>query len=270
MKLSILIIEDDQKHLEDAKQAMKSHDQLAVDYATTYQEAKKLLAEKEYSGIISDIFFPYDAGGWSPVIRSKCYELLEYCGIKFYSYGEINQHIEEIIRAADEWMDGSSMHPSGVVIADLALERDIPLVFCTDTYHHGYKTEPINQWARENRISVVDCYSEKDSYTSQGLNKNWTEAFNKLTEHKKRMMEITCREDFVKILNKKGVKKLLKILSGGGLYIGDQTEGFDLLQHYLDKFHLESYNEQICGGITHGRCGELIELNRRRRKELFT
>src|SRR3989344_2795808 len=33
-----------------------------------------------------------------------------------------------------------------------------PFVFCTDTSHHGIKTEPINHYAtRSNNIEVIDC-----------------------------------------------------------------------------------------------------------------
>jgi len=60
-KLEILVVEDNPKHLEDAKAEMEKNGQhvdMNVDYAGTLDEAMELVAGKAYDGIISDVFFP--------------------------------------------------------------------------------------------------------------------------------------------------------------------------------------------------------------------
>lgn len=92
--LEILLIEDEPKHLADAKaevqKAIESGLAIQVDYASSYVEVQKARGGKKYDGIISDIFFPFDPDapeeelswgekaikGWNGSAKSKCYELL--------------------------------------------------------------------------------------------------------------------------------------------------------------------------------------------------
>ena len=53
--LEILVMEDDQKHLADAKTTLQKAVEkgvVKVDYATSYQEAESMLKSKEYDGFI--------------------------------------------------------------------------------------------------------------------------------------------------------------------------------------------------------------------------
>lgn len=185
--MKILIIEDEAKHIEDAKVAVAKNSEINADFAKTFDEAKKLMEENSYDGIISDIFFPRNEKkeisnapiGWSGVIRSKCYDLLENFGV---NYGKnCSDFGKKVVEAADEWMQCRTMHPTGVAIADMALKSKVPVVMCTDTYHHGYKTQPICSWAGKNEVAVFDAYPKSDEYTASASEKNWTEAIERLS-----------------------------------------------------------------------------------------
>ncbi|MBI2618055.1 response regulator [Candidatus Kaiserbacteria bacterium] len=60
--MRILVIEDTQKHLNDAKKYVKGLVGCMVDFATTLCEAEELLMQNQYDGVISDVFFPAKAG----------------------------------------------------------------------------------------------------------------------------------------------------------------------------------------------------------------
>lgn len=60
--MRILVIEDNEKHLNDARQYSQTLTGCEVDFATTLAEALALLEENSYDGVISDVFFPAETG----------------------------------------------------------------------------------------------------------------------------------------------------------------------------------------------------------------
>ena len=76
----------------------------------------------------------------------------------------------------DGWMDGELIPPTGVVIVDKSRKAGIPVVLCTDTYHHGMSTQPVFDYTTQNSITVVDASPE----TGEGnaSTKNWAKAFS--------------------------------------------------------------------------------------------
>lgn len=60
--MRILVIEDDEKHLNDARQYSERLVGCTVDFATTLAEATALLQKNSYDGVISDVFFPAETG----------------------------------------------------------------------------------------------------------------------------------------------------------------------------------------------------------------
>lgn len=60
--MRILVIEDTEKHLNDARRHSEELAGCTVDFATTLSEALALLQNKNYDGVISDVFFPEDSG----------------------------------------------------------------------------------------------------------------------------------------------------------------------------------------------------------------
>lgn len=127
----ILVVEDNEKHLQDAKELLEGRVQagvpINVDYASTLDEALGKLHCTKYDGVMTDVFFSR------------------------------NQGTQEV--------------SSGKDVATYALENRIPFVMVTSTHHHGYKTEPINQWIRANGLELVDA----DYKVGQGetVEKNW-------------------------------------------------------------------------------------------------
>jgi len=115
--LEILVIEDNQSHLADARKIFEERAgagvPLRVDYASTLEEANAKLQSCSYGAIMTDVFFPEK--------------------------------------------DGDSESANGVKIGEYALQHQIPFVMVTSTYHHGGKTEPVNQWTRQRGVKLVDC-----------------------------------------------------------------------------------------------------------------
>jgi len=135
MTLEILIIEDDPKHLEDAKQETQrridAKEPIKVDYAATFKEAEDLMEKKRYDGIITDIFFPYDdtkrengPDGWSGIARMECANALE----KAKAWPVYPERIPGIVDAFTMWLEGKEMHPTGLMITEKALEEQIPVI----------------------------------------------------------------------------------------------------------------------------------------------
>lgn len=60
--MRILIIEDSEKHLKDARKHVVTLKGCKVDFATTLAEAMDLLQKNHYDGVISDVFFPATTG----------------------------------------------------------------------------------------------------------------------------------------------------------------------------------------------------------------
>ncbi len=87
MQKNILVVKDNAKHLEDARAEARKK-MVNVDFATTYEEVKKLVRSKNYDRIISYIFFPFDdkkhkesLDGWNYFASNKCFLLLREFGI---------------------------------------------------------------------------------------------------------------------------------------------------------------------------------------------
>ncbi|MCK5415890.1 hypothetical protein KAI92_00515 [Candidatus Parcubacteria bacterium] len=176
----LLIIEDKPQHLADAKIAAQKAISAGlitdVDYASTFDEAMNCLKTKTYHGIVSDIFFPRDnekedgdkyITGWCSTFTSICHDEL------FPFLREPNSILDEkSFNYYRDWKEGKEMHPSGVVMVLEAHDRGIPIVLCTDTYHHGIKTQVIFAW---NKTTIIDCYLDDDKLL-HAEKKHWNRA----------------------------------------------------------------------------------------------
>ena len=161
MQKNILVIENNEKHLNDAKaEARVRKDMVIVDFATTYEEVEKLVKSKSYDRIISDIFFPFNnkkhkesLDGWNYLAKNKCFLLLKEFGI---IHGA-----ENVIEAASLWIDGFEMHPTGVMVVEMALELKIPIVLCMDIHRRILSAEPVKKFAEHKGVKVTDsCEAE--------------------------------------------------------------------------------------------------------------
>lgn len=112
--LEILVVEDNPKHLEDAKKFYGTIPQYKIlfDYSSYYEEALKKLKRKPYDGILTDLFIPIKPG-------------------------QVTSDL-------------------GIQLGQYALDREIPVVICTNTFHHEDKTQPATDWIRSKEGNLID------------------------------------------------------------------------------------------------------------------
>ncbi|MEW5897059.1 MAG: hypothetical protein AB1668_05175 [Nanoarchaeota archaeon] len=168
-KLEILVVEDNEKHLADAKGIFEKYgEHINVIYATNLRDAGAALAAAKLDGVISDVFFSYDGPSWNREVADKCSEALKQQLNRLREYWEYRT-------VALKWqVHGTGLPPAGVLVAEEAMKQNIPVVLCTSTYHHSLATEPINHYARDKKIELVDVYTgERD------FNNEWTEGESK-------------------------------------------------------------------------------------------
>ncbi len=153
----LLLIEDNKKHLQDARQLLEervaSGAIAGVDYAATFDEAMRYLTTTKYSGIMSDIFFPTSNGG--------------------------------------------NEEENGTKIGEYALQNGLPFVLVTSTYHHGRKTEPVSFWARTRPdMELIDTMPETGR-DGEAQSKNWIGGYVVLSYliEAKQVGEITINQE---------------------------------------------------------------------------
>ena len=198
--LDILIVEDNEKHLADAKSCFDSlitkEEKINVQYATNYIQAEKIIEENTFDGIICDIFFPYQEGEIrNDEIAEKTYQVLKEKGSVCDS-GAYPLHNKEI----QSWRTGKGIDvtiPLGVLVTETAIEKIIPLVFCTDTNHHGYKTEPVNIYSKKQKISLIDNNNNAaDNQNEVAHTKSWPKSIIKVIDIA--LYKIIAKEDYKK------------------------------------------------------------------------
>jgi len=155
--MRILVIEDNPKHLKDAKDFFAEKKDVEVIYRMSLSDEDKndgwgsvshMLGVTRYliSGVISDIYFPY-------YISAK---------IKGDSFRK-----GRVIEA--QWREE---YPLGLVVHKLCGD-EIPCVLNTAGYHHGPKL----QWIQDMGIDMVDA---GDQYFVDSDKKDWARAFEEL------------------------------------------------------------------------------------------
>ncbi len=144
--MKILVIEDNPKHLADAKKFFEQIENVEVVFAEDHESAVGDLGHelpsklKEYDGVISDIYFPLVKGS--------------------NTYGQ-----EE---------------PIGVSIMLYCKELGIPCVLNTAGNHHGSRYQWICSLQRSLRLPEITDASG-DHFKDAEV-KNWEGAFNKLSK----------------------------------------------------------------------------------------
>jgi hypothetical protein len=64
------------------------------------------------------------------------------------SYDQANQMIQKV--------RSGEIFPSGYVLAQTALERNIPIVIVTSQYHHDAYMQPLSYWTNKPQVSYID------------------------------------------------------------------------------------------------------------------
>jgi hypothetical protein len=135
---------------------------------------------KRYDGIISDIFFPSSERSMNGIASNIFWTVWgqEYCNIHRDDYRCGDERREKMFKLVhDGFMDGKELPPAGISVADYAMWKGIPIILCTDTYHHGIKTQPVYEFTSKNGIRIIDSYEAKDGNDSH---KDWWNAFDQL------------------------------------------------------------------------------------------
>ncbi|MFH0854252.1 MAG: hypothetical protein V1891_02055 [bacterium] len=141
----ILVIEDDPKHLDDAKNFFENED-VKVTYVSNYNDAIVVMlkwdaknfkyVKGDVDGVISDIYFP--------------------------------------LTDDEQW---NQPEPIGVRVAVELTQVGIPFVLNTAGYHHGRKYEWIGQFARGQRWTLID---NSGDHEKEAKSKNWKEAYSSI------------------------------------------------------------------------------------------
>jgi hypothetical protein len=175
--LRLLIVEDNMKHLEDAKTEMQRRIEAGTKfepfYASTLRDARAIVEEafkspRHIDGVITDIFYPTGIED----DRNIRFSLKEM----FRSW-ENNYRAPRIWQEVLRWSEGTSMPPSGAYLASELRGKNVPVVLCTDGWHHGDAIQSAYSWASENEIGFVDNNKSDERLTDK---KYWGEAYCKL------------------------------------------------------------------------------------------
>jgi hypothetical protein len=92
--------------------------------------------------------------------------------IEMIESGKYGAVISDVFYPASE---GEPITNSGERMIDYLSERDIELVLCTSTYHHGDNTEPTWRRARNEGVPFVDLRVEERN--GEGTTKDWNSAY---------------------------------------------------------------------------------------------
>ncbi|MBR9702712.1 hypothetical protein GOV10_01630 [Candidatus Woesearchaeota archaeon] len=151
MVRKILLIEDQEQHIEDALAYFADVEDvelvIAQDFGEAREQYRKVVREEgsfessvcagDIDGVISDIYFPL-------TLRSRQWDQPE---------------------------------PIGLRVALELEELEIPFVLCTSGYHHGRRFEWISQLARDRGWRLVDSGTD---YEVDAESKPWEEAHRSL------------------------------------------------------------------------------------------
>ena len=184
--LNILIVEDDPKHLADAKAEMQKRIEagikINVDYASVLADAIKNISETKYDGIKSDVFFPtgYQSKKDKEIKQEIAHILKEslskgYCGEKL-----VNKALSYISTWENGSDDNKILAPIGVNLAE-QVKDTTQFIFCTSTYHHGAKTQAVFEYARQNKIAMIDANPQ--DLDGEDSSKNWCKAYQTLIQN---------------------------------------------------------------------------------------
>jgi hypothetical protein len=135
--LTVLVVEDNPNHVADleamlAEERPRLPIELTVVIATNLFDATLQIGRSD--AVMSDVFFPDDAGG--------------------------------------------AEMPNGKQVLIACLATKIPAVWITSTYHHGARTDPVNQWGRKHGFEMFDCLElAGKNRDSEAEHKPWKAAF---------------------------------------------------------------------------------------------
>lgn len=159
-KLRILVIEDQAQHLDEASDYFRTVSGCEVDFCTNYNNASRAIHQREYAGVIIDIYIPAE----DPRDRPQP---------------------AKVAWAVDM--------PVGLLIAADCHVKNIPFVFCTSGYHHGAKYQFVNSFQNimsrkysDWKPAMIDCNNMVEGKAIgenpniEADHKNWKAAYETL------------------------------------------------------------------------------------------
>ena len=199
----LLIVEDNAEFREGAERFFKGVAITPV-YAGDFLQFEDIIKQREFDGIITDCFFPYQTGSdqkakgleaiekmkavcpsrKNPVALAlwKSYEqgmaegglrlFCENSGVDFDKVADSYLQLDMAIKQSE------ANQPLGIFVAEQAQQIGIPFVLATSTNHHDTLTEPIVRYCGAKRWILVDC--ARDSVHQKASPEFWERAYSEL------------------------------------------------------------------------------------------
>jgi len=170
-KTRILLVEDNPEYAALAGQCLRTFPNLEVDIAHDYETARQNIEEKEYSGIIVDIFFPKKTGSTDKKLGIEAFyrvleilpgvydisaNLLASFGRSFRRGGQLpdDRYLDDItneerineglVSLKEDIQDSDeAKQPLGILLMEELTQKGIPYVVATSGHHHDLSYEPI-------------------------------------------------------------------------------------------------------------------------------
>jgi CheY-like chemotaxis protein len=93
---------------------------------------------------------------------------------------ELVKHYQSMLKEFESWKSGDGALPFGVLIAQAGVKLGIPVIACTDIYHHATMFEPICDTFRSREtpsVRMVDVYKEGEVAHITPSQKDWGTAY---------------------------------------------------------------------------------------------
>lgn len=155
-KYRILVVEDNQKHLNDAIRVAK---RMGIELIT----ATDATGDNYMEGIIP-LMAKWDgeAEEWQPLIDGVVTDIFMPLSQKSPRFNH-------------------DKNPCGLIVAAWAHKLNIPFVFCSSIYHHSIKMEWVHKFVGAmGWPHIVDMYPEDGDNESETDTKDWKTAFEKI------------------------------------------------------------------------------------------
>jgi len=174
--LELLVVEDNEKHLADARAYFAPIEQKGIVHVTYASTLKEVLDTEDnipqnIQGVITDIFFPTGfVGARKKQVLNFLRDTLEERTIS-----NDPEYTRKLMDSINSWLKGKTIPPSGVYLAYIVkmIYKGLPIVLNTDTYHHGDATQPVSTWANSKDIKLV----ETGKGDEPGKSKDWRGAY---------------------------------------------------------------------------------------------
>ena len=185
-RLEILVVEDNPKHIEDAKayfdQLSQSGVDVHVEYASNYKAAQQMMKDRRFDGVISDVFFPFEKVGEGKFMdpdpeddASRIWLAWKHSGVWPLDCDPKSPYVDyqiNVVKSMNSWCEGRSLMPRGVLMVEDAKKANIPIVLCSDAGHHSYALAPVHRYSRDQRVALCDFMN--------GESKDWARAYEAL------------------------------------------------------------------------------------------